>query len=266
MAYDIIGLEIRGKSVHWEPKMLNIAICDDTKSDTETAAALVNAYSAEHKELDLTYSVFSDADELLFSMDDARYDLLLLDILMPKTTGIELGEKIKAIDKDATLVYMTTSRDYAVDAFSIYAFQYLIKPLERVSFFRMMDSYVRFRQVSAGRSISIKTADGVRNIFFNEISYAECQGHIVIAHLKNGDIVESTHIRIPFPEYVATLLDDERFVITHKSFVVNMDHVARISQQQFTMAGGTIVPISRKNYAEVKRAYLKHISSHVSME
>jgi len=241
--------------------MISIAICDDTRNDAARAAGLIDEYSSEHGYLDIKCSVFFDAGELLFNIDDEDYDMFLLDIMMPEINGISLGKKIRDSGSDAAIVYMTTSRDYAADAFSVYAFQYLLKPLEQQAFFEMMDSFLKLKHAEAGHSIAVKTADGTENVFFSEISHVECQGHIVVFKLNSGQHVESSHIRIPFLDYIKALLDDGRFVSTHKSYVVNMDSVSRLTTQNFIMADGTMIPVSRRNYQNVKKSYLDHISS-----
>lgn len=247
--------------------MLNIAICDDTREDITKCSALISEYREKHPEIDIKFNSFDGAESMLFSLErDDKYDLFLLDILMPEMNGIDLGKKIRDRYPDASLVYMTTSEDYAVDAYSVYAFQYLVKPLTRVDFFKMLDTFIMMNDEQTSMSMAVKTAEGTETVFFNTISHLECRGHVIFFTLTNGRTITTSHIRVPFLTYAAPLLKDNRFISTHKSFVVNLDCVAKLSAADFRMLGGEIVPISRNNYTDVKHDYLDHISAKNSRE
>ena len=141
--------------------MINIAVCDDTSKDIELCSKLLSDYSAEHPELDVELSTYVKSDDLLFDIESGRlFDLFILDIIMPEINGIDLGKKIHEKYPDAALVYVTTSTDYAIEAFSVYAFQYLLKPIRSENFFSMqMFSYpFMVRALVAGTFISLCSA------------------------------------------------------------------------------------------------------------
>ncbi|MCI2062725.1 MAG: LytTR family DNA-binding domain-containing protein [Eubacteriaceae bacterium] len=241
--------------------MISIAICDDTSQDIELCSQLFADYSAEHPELDVELSTYGKSDDLLFDIESGRFfDLFILDIIMPELNGIDLGRKIHEKYPDAALVYVTTSTDYAVDAFSVYAFQYLIKPIRSEDFFGMLDTFLKRSDAETGSSMAVKTKDSTETVFFNMISHLECRGHVIFFTLTDGRTIETAHIRVPFLTYAAPLLGDPRFVSTHKSYIVNLDHVSRLAASDFYMQGGDIVPISRNNYSAIKKTYLDHIS------
>jgi Response regulator of the LytR/AlgR family len=241
--------------------MINIAVCDDTSKDIELCSKLLSDYSAEHPELDVELSTYVKSDDLLFDIESGRlFDLFILDIIMPEINGIDLGKKIHEKYPDAALVYVTTSTDYAIEAFSVYAFQYLLKPIRSENFFSMLDTFLKRNDAETGSSMAVKTKDSTETVFFNTISHLECRGHVIFFTLTDGRLIETAHIRVPFLTYAAPLLEDPRFVSTHKSYVVNLDHVSKLSASDFYMQGGEIVPISRNNYSVIKKTYLDHIS------
>lgn len=245
--------------------MLNIAICDDTKEDIAGLTELIADYMTLHPELDIKTEAFSSPDELLFEIDGStRYDLYILDILMPNISGIDAGKKIRETDADAAIVFTTTSADYALDAYSLYAFQYILKPIAKNDFFGMMDHFLISHKKAAAVSFPVKTSEGTVNVHLNTISHIECRGHTAVFLLADKSSVTSNHIRIAFTEYIAPLLADGRFVITHKSYAANMDLVARLSSQALTMSNGMTVPVSRKNYPAVKQKYLDYVSAGIS--
>lgn len=241
--------------------MLKIATCDDTKNDLTLLETLITAYQIQHPELDIQTYNFSNGDALLFALDtEKHFDLYILDVLMPEMTGISLGKKIRAIHSDAVLIYTTASKDYAIDAFSVYAFQYLLKPVSNSDFNEMMNRFLAKSEIETAKSFLVKTKGETVNVFYNSISYIECRGHLISFILTDKTVITSNHIRIPFTEYSSPILKDSRFLITHKSYIVNLDFVQKMTNQNFTMLNGETVPISRKNYSDAKQKYLNHIS------
>ncbi|MEA4923172.1 MAG: LytTR family DNA-binding domain-containing protein [Eubacteriaceae bacterium] len=244
--------------------MLNIAICDDTQGDIKKTNDLLSAYAGLHPEMDIHVSLFNSSDDLLFgSGGKEHYDLYLLDVIMPGSGGIQLGRHIRRRYPNAAIVYTTASEDYALDAFSVFAFQYLIKPISRAAFNDMMDRFTAGLSDMSSDSISVKTGDETATVYFNTISYIECRGHQMTFHMNNDTTLQSSSQRLSFNEYIKPLLDDSRFVRTHKSFVVNLDFVHKMSARDFTMLGGQMIPISRKNYPDIKQKYLDHVSANI---
>ena len=145
---------------------MRIAICDDTIQDLHTLSALLDAYCISHPFV--TYDCYSSATELLCSMPEHDYQVLLLDILMPGLNGIELASEIRQQNKNIKIVFLSSSPEYAVDSYAVNAFYYLLKPLSADKLYpilnRLLDDFAKPAEV-----LNIKTPQHIFSIPFSKI-------------------------------------------------------------------------------------------------
>ena len=116
---------------------MKIVICDDDARTAETVTALAKEYIAL-RSLVWNTSVYTSAAALMEEMP--RADVYLLDIIMPGIDGISLGMRLRDRYREAVIIYLTSSSEYAMDAFSVHAFSYLLKPVERGRLFSEPDA------------------------------------------------------------------------------------------------------------------------------
>ena len=116
--------------------MIRIAICDDNRKDARTTKAFLLSFMERKTNAAFQVREFSSSAQLLASLStEAAYHIYLLDILMPGYNGIDLGREIHKSSPSALVIYLSTSPDYALDAFHVFAFQYLVKPVTRETLF-----------------------------------------------------------------------------------------------------------------------------------
>ena len=124
--------------------MLTVCICDDNPADAAQVQALMERFTVTHPEYPLRVQVFSTAYDLLDYVDrSGGFDLYLLDILMPHLKGIEAAERIRARGEAVEVLFLTVSKEYALDAFEVDAGGYLIKPVKWERFEQVLLSAVR---------------------------------------------------------------------------------------------------------------------------
>lgn len=241
--------------------MLRIAICEDTSAEAERLLELLERYYHSHPHLPLQTSLFSGGGALLEALDAERaFDLYLLDILMPDLDGIELARTLRRRGEQAPVLYLTTSLEHAIPAFSVRALDYLVKPVEEAALFRALDDAVSALGGRVDTSTVVRTAEGDCRVSLGDISYVEVTGHVLHYHLAGGRVLSSRAVRVSFDRAVEDLSADPRFLRPHQSYLVNVRHVVRLLPREFTLDGGQRVPISRLRYAEVRDAYLDHLA------
>ena len=112
--------------------MLRIGICDDNREDIDRIKRLAVRFSAEHPEIPVQIQVYDLPYDLLDDIEKTGgFDLYLLDVVMPHMTGVNLARRIRERKERAEILFLTVSREYAVDAFSVKASGYLIKPVRK---------------------------------------------------------------------------------------------------------------------------------------
>lgn len=234
--------------------MLTICICDDMPDQLEAVLKLVKEYVEIHS-INADLRTFLHPDRLLHYCECANAQLYILDVVMPMMSGVQLGQEIRRLDREAQIIYTTTAPEYALDSFAVNPLNYLIKPIKKDVFFDTLD--LALSKIKADEAtITVKSKKGLHTIAIASVVYGEYINHSVKYRLSNGETIETTTIKGNFSEYMAPILSDKRFIQPHTSFVVNMSRVERLSRDGFTMRGGAFVPVSGKIFSEVKTAYL----------
>lgn len=239
--------------------MLQIAICDDEIQELERTYGMLERYREQNPELDIALRKFASSYDLLEAIDArGRFDVYLLDILMPNVNGIEAGAAIRQKDGAAVLIYLTSSPDYALASYQVEAQGYLLKPFEEQALFRSLDKAVERLDAEDAKRLRVHTEHGIEAIPFCRLSYVETYNRRLYCHLTDGSTVESLTLRVRFEEIIQPLRADGRFVQTAAAFVVNMQHVRSVAAKGFVMADGTQVPISRA-FSKARNTYLDYL-------
>lgn len=241
--------------------MFRIAVCDDNLNETKIVLELLTKFQASHPGIEFHVQGFDSGKKLLTHIKSGKiYDLFLLDILMPDINGIELVKKLRMLNPDVTVIFLTSSTDYALHAYEVSAVQYILKPVIQNKLFDVLDKILTMRKMEKDQFFILSTTEGILKISFSTIVYIEITGHIMRVCLDNGDILSSKSIKVPFKTAVDTLLADSRFLYAHKSYVINMEHVQELIGKSFIMMGGHIIPIPKYKIAIAKEKYFTYLS------
>lgn len=206
---------------------MKIAICDDEKKCLENALSAAEKYSKQRKSIDI--EAFSHAEDLISACEKTGgYDIYILDVVMPDMNGIQLGEKLRELDLDGKIIYLTSSEEYSLDAFKVKAFDYLVKPINDEVFFKAIDDAAEQIAEKKDKHILVKAKERSIKLTYDSIMYAELTKRSIYYYLTKGKTVESVTLRMPFTEACAKLLDDRRFFMCSQSVLVNLDHITEV--------------------------------------
>ena len=127
--------------------MLKISICDDDAIERKKILDNLKVYMAQHPELYIESNVFASAFDILEAFEKTGgSDILLLDICMPGMLGTELAHEITNISPSVDIIFLTTSSDYAVEAFSLHVADYIQKPFTQERFNASLDRVISSRK------------------------------------------------------------------------------------------------------------------------
>lgn len=235
---------------------VNLVLCDDNADDLETLRKSANEYINSRRLCGETVCFSSPEDVLRFSEGNAEggVTVYLLDVVMPETDGIELGKRIREHDGDSAVIYISISREYALDAFTVHAFSYLIKPFSREKLFEELDGCLS-RMESAPQKLSVKTVVGTSVLDLSEIIAVEYLGHRLIFHLANGEKVERVYRKQPFDVQAEDLMKMGVFLKVSASYLVNYRNIRGIKADEFVMRDGSQYRITRK-YIGARQQYI----------
>lgn len=235
--------------------MIQIGLCDDDLEILSQLQVLLDRYQVE-RNAEITSAAFQSPLELLAEIEKGmRFDILLLDVLMPGENGIDAAREIRRYDNNVKIIFLTSSSEFAVESYTVGAYFYQLKPIWEESFFRLMDSVIAECEKSSGMSLILRCKSGITRVELDKLEYCEVLGHSLWLHLVGGTVLESVGRMDHLCEQLA---DHPNFLRVHRSFLINMDHVKAIVPKAITMASLAELPVPRGKYAELKDRYLEY--------
>ncbi len=220
---------------------------DDEKAIREHICGLV-----EERQPESRIEAYATGEELLAS--GKRFDIVFLDIQMEGMNGIEAARSLREKQGDTVLVFITGIKDYVFDAFDLYAFQYLLKPIDERKFAEVLERAVReSAKKKERRVLFIKS----RNLTLDqsEILYIESRAKKVEIHT----VRQTIEIYAAMDELEGQL--GENFYRCHRAYIVNMDCITEYDGESITLTNGDRVYLTKKKYGEFVKAYMWHLQN-----
>ena len=229
--------------------MIRIAVCDDERNSLSHIKKCIEEYPAP-----IRIDEFSDGESLL--MSDVFYAVIFLDIDMAGMNGIETARQLRKKDKKVKIIYVTNYTDYTAYAFSVHAFGYLLKPVKKEELLNELKEALEYTsQQEAEEELEIETTEGIIHISPREILYFEYQNRIALMQTRG----KTYYLRAKITE-ISHRLKEKGFEMPHKSFVVNLYAVSRISGYDICLTDQTVIPLSQKKSTKFRKALNLYLS------
>ena len=228
---------------------MRIALCDDSVQQLDEIRSMVLQWN--DRPADLTVSCYDNGDSLLQAHSTNPFDIIFLDVIMPLFNGMEIANELRQSDRSVKLVFLTSSSDYAVEAFTVKASGYLLKPLQPERLHHCLDELSEELQATA-RKICIKSAHALHRISVENIEYVEAQNKRVLFVLANGQTISSGE---PLYTYEEKLRLEDGFFKCSRSFIVNIHRIDTFTAKEIRTQSGARISISRGCHKEFEQAY-----------
>lgn len=228
-----------------------IAIVDDNKVDAEYVQRILNIWVKE-RQRNVQVQWFVSAENFLFHYaEDKDWDILLLDIEMGAMDGVSLAKKIRQVNSEIQIVFITGFSDYITEGYEVSALHYLMKPVKQDKLFEVMDRAVAAMQ-KAERAILLPLDGEILRLPVGQVQYVEAFSHMVT--IMTG--TETFQVKMSISEIEKML--NEGFVRCHRSYLVGLKHIARLSKTEVILDSGKTLPLSRSAAASVHKAFIFH--------
>jgi len=226
---------------------MKIALLEDKPIDLCVLLSYIQAYCRKHC-FAADIESFGTGEALLDAFCPGAFDLLFLDIFLSGLSGLETARKIRETDRDCMLVFITESPDFAMDGFLVGAAGYVVKPVSQEKMSNAMHA-CRFVFERDSRAIELPVGGENIPISVADIFYAEVFDKEVIFHMKRGTFKS----RLPF-ETVEKRLGGVPFLRCNRSYIINMNYVDDMREDDFLMRNGDFVPIRKNSRREIRMA------------
>lgn len=239
---------------------MRLAIIDDSQKDRDSLMSLLTADLKEHNiNLMQPIELFHNGDDFLESFHPCKYDVVFLDILMDTPNGIETARKIRMLDNDVRIIFITSSNDYASESYEVHAAGYVLKPFDR----KGLQKIRGILSPSGHQQIEyIILPEGTRLILQN-IIYTEFYNRHVLIHQKQGG---NLRLRISQATIESHLLPYPYFINCFRGIIVNLYEVEQLQADYFIMKNGNQIPVSRRKAAETKTTWSEFLFRKVRQE
>lgn len=232
--------------------MLRIAICDDDKNIISEIKKCIESYDG----LKFKITTYEGGEKLL--EDSEKFDVIFLDIDMPKIDGIETAKRIRNFDKAVKLIYITSYTDYMNLAFSVHAFGYLNKPVREEQIHSQLEEVLSYPIEEKEEFLEFITTEGVVRLLPKEIYFFEYINRKVKLKTLNNIYILKDKITS-----IANEMRRYGFFMPHKSFTVNLFHVKSIKGYDIFMMDGSVIPLSQKKSTEFREEFNMFLEKHI---
>lgn len=239
--------------------MLHIAVCDDDMSAVQSHRLIAEDCLRQCGSAGEIVT-YTDSDNLLYDITEDKFffDLILLDIEMPGSSGMELAKRIKPCLPDVKIIFITSHIEYAIDAFELSIFRYVPKEDTGKRLPAAIVDAVKLIVLQDGRTYTIRTNSRLEKIPYKEIYYIERDG-------KNASITTAdgiSRVRKSLQQVYAEL-DAEEFIYIDRGCIANMIHIMQVKDGMVVLKNGVSLPVSRSHLREVKEQINTYWGTHI---
>lgn len=228
-----------------------LAIVDDSNTDAKFVQVILKNW-ANQRQANIKAEMFPSAESFLFRYaEDKDWDILLLDIEMGAMGGVSLAKKIRQSNDSVQIVFITGFADYISEGYEVSALHYLMKPVKQDKLFAVLDRAVTAMQKTE-RVILLPVGGEMLRLPVGQVQYVEAFSHTV-AIVTGTDTIQ---VKMAISE-VEKLLG-EGFIHCHRSYLVGLKHIARLSKMEVILDNGKALPLSRSAAPLVHKAFISY--------
>jgi DNA-binding LytR/AlgR family response regulator len=216
---------------------------------------MLRDYAAvNHLTLDVT--CFSSGEALLANYRPLLYTVIVLDIYMEDMSGIETAERIRAVDSDVLLVFLTTSDDHRPETFRCHAFDYIRKPVDTAALFQVMDDILKRNTPPLDKHLAFTSNRREYRLPYSDIVVIRSNNH----YLEILDRQSVTYMtRMTFSSVSDLLKQDRRFLLILRGVYVNMDYIIDFRGNTCYLTGDIHLPINVRNSRKIQQIWRNYL-------
>lgn len=234
-----------------------VAIVDDCSADAVFVEDILNTW-AQTRQVMVQPERFDSAEKFLFRYaEDKAWDVLLLDIEMGAMDGVSLAKKIRQDNESVQIIFVTGYADYIAEGYEVAALHYLMKPVNKDKLFAVLDRAVAAMQKTE-QVILLPVGGEMLRLPASQVQYMEAFSHTVAITTETDTI----QVKMSISEIEKML--GEGFVRCHRSYLVGLKYISRISRAEVILDSGKVLPLSRSAAAIVHKAFISYYTGDIN--
>lgn len=239
---------------------MNIAIIEDMMEDRQWLSQKINLY-LECNQLHASIYEYSRAEDFIASLTDISYHVVFMDIYFDGMSGMDAAVRLRQLDSNCKLVFLTCTADYALQGYSVQACHYLVKPVSDEKFFEAMKN-CRLEPAHAVPYLNLAPFGNHVNLDTRQIQYIHLESRTV--HIHTDQKVYS--VNGAFSRVTEPLTSDRRFLLCIQGIMVNMDYISGHEDTVFILKDGKRIPINLRYKRRILQQYRNYIFENMGGE
>ena len=233
--------------------MINVCIVEDEVSQADLLKSYITKYGQSNgQQFNITH--LPDGIDLV---DDykGQFDIILLDIQMKHLDGMAAAEKIRQVDSDVIIIFITSTVQYAVQGYAVDALGYVLKPVPYTQFEQLIDkATTRVKAKKQHVYVKVNVNEKQIKLDCETILFIESQRNNVIIHCEDQDYTTAGPLK-KFDE----MLESHGFSKCHNAYLVNLSYVEAVQKEEVILPHSIKLPISRARKKEFMAALTEDI-------
>ena len=234
--------------------MIRIAMVEDEAAVREQLQGYIQRYTRQYG-TEFAVTEFSDGVEILDAYRPV-YDIVLLDVEMKHLDGMETARRIRELDRDVVLLFITNMAQYAIKGYAVGALDYVLKPVPYFAFSQQLQKAEEKLRRRARHYLAVPVEGGLRRLDTAQIYYMESEGHRVHFYTEEGEFLAPGALKT-FEEKLADL----PFARCNSGYLVNLAQVKSV-QQGLTQVGPYELQVSRPK----RKSFLAALADYIGGE
>ena len=232
--------------------VVHVAIVEDEQIHQDTLKNYLQRYESENG-VSFHIDVFANPILLLENYKPV-YDLIFMDIQMPDINGMETARRLRTMDRNVLLIFVTSLAQYAIEGYEVAAMDYILKPVQYFSFAMRLTKAIWRIDADGGDAIKVANNSGSSRLRLKDILYIEISGHTITYHTLDGGSFSGTGTLSEVEEK----LRGKQFARCNSCYLVNLQYVTHVKGYQLRMKDGTELQISqprKKGFLQAMQDY-----------
>ena len=239
-----------------------IAICDDEQVELNKTAMMLGDYKMKrsgghHAGSDFVVECFINSSQMLRRIREEDYspDLVLMDIYMQGMTGIEAARALREMHNESKIIFLTSSREHALDAFRVNATQYLTKPVSEEELYKLLDSLLVQNAEGQRKYVVLQADKKICRVAVQDIVYCEAQRKNQHIYLADGTQM-CLHMSMAGLEELLSGFSE--IVRAGNSYIINLRHIESLNGQELKMDTDRTLYVPRASYQSLRAQYFNY--------
>lgn len=231
---------------------MKIILCEDEIAQQQWMEQAILEWQRDRK-TKITLQIYGSGEELFFKKEEwVDADLLILDIELKEMNGMEIARKIREVDKEISLLFATGYEKYVLEGYEVGAISYIMKPVNKEKLFHSLDK--AWENIKEGQDcLLLPCGEETKRVYIKDIFYIESDGHYCRILTQQGEAQVREKISVLYEQ-----LNEKHFYMCHRSYILNLAYVSRITKKDVILDSGEAIPLARGKWEEMNQQFMDY--------